>query len=149
MALLILILAMSGISCSVDDTDTPLFTGAPVVIVTMHEYGFDYDRGIPSGQVAFRFVNAGNATHAPILQPLGDDLPAIDAQLRGPNRVAVEPFAGVLPVQPGETRTIVVHLAADQRYALICTASDEGESHALKGMTSEFRTPPRAGENGS
>lgn len=142
-------LALTLSSCSVGDTDTPLFTGAPVVMVTMDGYNFDYDPGIASGQVVFRFVNAGDTTHAPILQPLGDDLPAIDAQLRGPNRVTVEPFAGVLPVQPGETRAIVVFLEPDQRYALICTASDDGESHALKGMTSEFRTPPRPDDNGS
>lgn len=134
-----------GVGCAGHRSKPPLFGGSPEFVVTMREYEFDYSHGIPSGQVIFRFVNAGKAGHAPILQPLDEDLPPIDEQLHGPNRVAVQPFASILPRQPGQTSTIVVQLVPNQRYAFICTASDSGQSHALRGMNSEFRTPPGDG----
>jgi hypothetical protein len=107
----------------------------------MDEYRFEYDQQIPSGRVIFRFENHGELSHQPDLVPLADDIPPIDEQLRGPTRAVVFSLAGVLGRDPGETGTFAVDLAPGQRYALICFARNEdGSSHALLGMSSEFRT---------
>lgn len=109
----------------------------------MREYRFEYPPAVPSGRVVFRLVNAGRREHQPDLLPLGDDFPPIDEQVRGEQRRVVTPFAGVPPRGPGETGTFAVDLAPGQRYAFVCFAEDpDGRSHALEGMTSEFRTPP-------
>lgn len=119
--------------------EQPLPSAPPVVVVTMTEYRYDYDPVIPAGRVVFQFVNEGSEDHRPSLLPLPEDMPPIDEQLRGSERRAAVPFAGVATRDPGETGTFAVDLAAGQRYALICFAvAPDGESHALKGMASEF-----------
>ncbi len=118
----------------------PLPPGPPVVVVTMDEYSFDYDQQVPSGRVVFRFVNDGDVAHQPDVVPLPDDLPPIDEQLRGDARAVVFPLAGVPTRDPGETGTFAVDLAPGARYAIICFARNrDGASHALLGMSSEFR----------
>lgn len=112
----------------------------PVVTVTMDEYHYDYERGIPAGRVVFRFVNTGLLKHRPSLLPLNEEIPPIDQQLRGENRAVVTPFAGVGTTEPGEVSTFAVDLIPGQRYALVCFADDpDGEPHRLQGMNSEFR----------
>lgn len=124
----------------------PLPTASPVVVVTMREYRFDYNRTIPSGRVVFRFLNQGQVPHRPALVPLPEDLPPIDQQLRGSKRRAVSPLGGVFDRRPGTIGTFAVDLVAGRRYALICYARDpDGSSHAVKGMNSEFR-PLRPGK---
>lgn len=126
----------------------PLPSASPVVLVTMHEYRFDYTPTIRSGQVVFRFVNEGQVPHRPALVPLPEDLPPIDQQLRGSKRRAVTPLAGVYDRRPGATGSFAVNLTAGRRYALICYAHDpDGSAHATKGMDSEFRpaSPPQPG----
>jgi hypothetical protein len=106
----------------------------------MDDYSFDYDQQVPSGRVVFRFVNDGDVAHQPDVVPLPDDLPPIDEQLRGDARAVVFPLAGVPARDPGETGTFAVDLAPGTRYAIICFARNEdGVSHALLGMSSEFR----------
>jgi hypothetical protein len=100
----------------------------------------EYDHAIPAGRVVFRFVNVGEEKHRPSLLPLPEDVPPIGEQLRGSERRAAVPFAGIREVEPGESGTFAVDLSPGQRYALICFAiAPDGESHALKGMSSEFR----------
>lgn len=113
----------------------------PVVAVEMTEYRFDYEGPIPSGRVVFRVHNAGRVEHRLSILPLGEDFPPIDEQLRGTKRRAVSPYAGVPNRRPGERGTFAVDLVAGRRYAMICLVVDtpDGQSHALKGMTSEFR----------
>lgn len=114
--------------------------GPPVVEVIMTEYRFDYDRPVPAGRVVFRFVNAGQANHRPSLLPLPEDLPPITEQLRGDQRVVAVPFAGISTREPGETGVFAVDLEPGVRYGIICFArGPDGQSHALKGMASEFR----------
>lgn len=123
-----------------EENQAPLPRAAPVVVVTMREYHFDYNPAIRSGRVVFRFVNEGQRFHRPALLPLPEDLPPIDVQLRGSKRRSISPFAGVYDRRPGATGTFAVDLVAGRRYALICYARDpDGSSHALKGMASEFR----------
>ena len=122
--------------------EAPLPEPPPVVIVTMDEYEFGFDDRIPAGHVVFRFVNEGVLEHRPALLTLPDDLPPINEQIRGSQRAVLSPFAGVPTRLPGETGTFAVDLAPGQRYAFICFArGPNDESHALKGMTAEFRTP--------
>lgn len=114
-----------------------------MVTVTMREYRFEYDPVVPRGRVVFRFVNAGRLTHQPDLIPLTEDVPPIDQQVRGERRAVVTPFAGIAAREPGEAGTFAVDLEPGQRYAFVCFARDpdDGQSHALQGMTSEFRPP--------
>ena len=118
----------------------PFPSAPPVVVVSMREYRFDYDRAIRSGRVVFRLVNKGQVPHRPSLLPLPGDLPPIDKQLRGSKRRTLRLFAGVGDRRPGATGTFAVDLVAGRRYALICYAEDpDGRPHAVKGMSSEFR----------
>jgi len=116
----------------------------PAVVVTMQDVGryrFEYDPVVPGGRVVFRVVNAGRLVHRLALVPLSEDFPPIDQQLHGSERQAITPFAGVPDRLPGETGTFAADLAPGHRYALICFVEDpDGVSHALKGMSSEFRT---------
>ncbi|MDP8927597.1 MAG: hypothetical protein M3O70_03220 [Actinomycetota bacterium] len=133
-------LALLASACQPARTEPALPPGPPVVTVTLTEYRFEYDPNIPPGRVVFRFVNAGTVRHRPALIPLPESIPPIEEQLHGDQRVVTVPFAGIRGRDPGETGTFAVDLTADVRYALICFARDpNGESHALKGMASEFR----------
>lgn len=108
----------------------------------MEEYRFKYDKNIPAGRVVFEVVNTGRVSHRLSLLPLADDLPPIDVQLRGAERRVIEPFAGVNALRPRTRGAFAVDLLPGVRYAMVCFLVDESDrqSHALKGMTSEFRT---------
>jgi hypothetical protein len=126
---------------SASTVQAPLPPAPPLVVVGMDEYRYEYDQQIPSGRVVFRFENNGELPHQPDVVPLADDIPPIDEQLRGSTRAVVFPLAGALERDPGKTGTFAVDLAPGQRYAIICFARNEdGGSHALLGMSSEFRT---------
>lgn len=113
----------------------------PVVDVAMDEFRFSYQGPVPAGRVVFRIRNAGSVKHRLTLLPLEEDVPPIEAQLRGAERRLVKPFAGVPVRRPGKTGTFAVDLAPGRRYAIICfLRDDDGRPHALKGMTGEFRT---------
>lgn len=129
----------------------PLPTGAPVIDVTMREFAFDHTSDIPAGRVVFRVQNSGESVHRLSMFPLPEDLPAIDAQLRGTERRAITPFAAIYDKAPGKGGTFAVDLVPGQRYAFVCFVVDEGGSHALKGMSSEFRAkgPAQPAKGGS
>lgn len=134
--------AAAAVGCTGSGNDrSSLPGGPPVVSVTMTEYDFDHATPVPAGRVVFRFVNDGRLVHQPDLLPLPEDLPPIDEQLRGEQRSAIAPFAGIPPREPGEVGTYAVDLVPGRRYAFICFARDpdDDDSHALKGMTAEFR----------
>jgi hypothetical protein len=122
----------------------PLPKPPTVVTVKMREYHFDYNSSIPAGPAVFNVVNTGRIPHQMSLIRLDEDVPPIDVQLHGPNRRIVTPFAGVPLRNPGQDGTFAVNLVQGQRYAVICFLSDpwDGQSHALKGMNSEFRAGP-------
>lgn len=127
-------------SCSKSVPAQPLPPAPPVVVVTMTEYRFEHPPVIPAGRVVFRFVNGGREEHRPSLKPLPEDMPPIDEQVRGPQRRVSVPFVGLGTLRPGQSDTFAVDLIAGARYGLICFAvAPDGEGHALKGMTSEFR----------
>ena len=137
MALAVVVLG----ACQTSSSEPALPPGPPVVEVTMREYGFEYNPEVPSGRVVFRLVNAGRLAHQPDLIPLIEALPPIDQQVRGQERAVVTPFAGVRARQPGQVGTFAVDLEPGQRYAFVCFARDpdDDQSHALQGMTTEFR----------
>lgn len=114
----------------------------PVVVVTMDEYRFRPSATrLAAGRVVFRMVNAGREPHSPALVPLDEDVPPIDAQVRGAERRIVAPFAGVNTRLPGAVGTFAVDLVAGRRYAFVCYASTaEEKAHSKLGMTWEFRT---------
>lgn len=119
--------------------------GPAVITVTMTEFGYKIDRPVPPGRVIFRMVNAGHLVHEPNLFPLTDEVPPIDQQVRGDNRIVLAPFAGVPARQPGQVGAFAVDLEAGQRYAFVCFArTPDGQSHAKLGMAIEFRPPKKA-----
>lgn len=133
-------MALLAASCnSSRDSGAPLPAGSPLVDVTMRDFAFEHVSEIPAGRVVFRVHNAGEAVHRAALLPLPEDLPPIDAQLRGTERRAIAPFAGIYDRTRGQKGTFAVDLVAGQRYAFVCFVIDEGGSHALRGMSSEFR----------
>jgi len=124
----------------------PLPAPMPVVEVTMTEYRFDYTPPAVSGRVLFRVTNRGQENHELSLEPLTEDFPPIDEQLHGSVRRFLPPFAGVATQRPGQRRAFAVDLQPGVRYALICfSQAPDGQSHALKGMSSEFRAGPLPG----
>lgn len=110
----------------------------PSVTVVMHEYRFDHGP-VPRGRVVFHVDNRGHVVHRMSLVPLPEDLPPIEEQLHGTDRRTLFTLAAVPDTQPGASGTVAVDLAPG-RYAFICFLTDkDGQSHALKGMASEFR----------
>lgn len=106
----------------------------------MSEYAFAYPSSIPNGRVVFRVRNSGALDHELQLFPLAEDIPPIDAQLRGSQRRVLNALAGIPRREPGETGVFSVELVAGQRYALICFLNDGGKPHAVEGMASEFHS---------
>lgn len=118
----------------------PLPAGAPTVVVSMDEYAFHYDPQIPAGRVVFRFDNVGDLPHRVTMVPLTEDVPPIAEQLRSAERLFLAPFAGIPDRRPGFSGAFAVDLIPGVRYAFICFVVDaDDESHASKGMASEFR----------
>lgn len=116
-----------------------------MVDVTMRDYEFDYAPPSRSGRVVFRVFNDGKTPHQLSLLPLDEDIPPIEQQVRGSERRAVTPYAGIPPHAPGTGSGFAVDLVPGRRYAFICfVTTPDGESHAVKGMTSEFRAPGTA-----
>lgn len=106
----------------------------------MVDYRFEYDPLPASGRVLFRVTNSGNVNHSLSLLPLTDDIPPIDQQLRGTERRAIVPLAAIKARPPGAATTFAVDLVPGVRYAMVCFVEDGQGYHALRGMTSEFRT---------
>lgn len=105
----------------------------------MREYGFDHASLVAAGRVVFRVRNAGTLTHELVLVALPEDFPPIDVQLHSGDRQGVDTVAAVHNRPPGTTTTFSSDLSPG-RYAFICFVKDpDGVSHALKGMSSEFR----------
>lgn len=135
----VVLLATSACTASSAPT-IPLPAGEPTVVVSMDEYGFHYQPDIPSGRVVFRFDNVGELPHRVTVVPLDEDVPPIVEQLQGSDRRTVSPLAGIPGRPPGASGTFAVDLVPGVRYALICFVEDaDGQSHASKGMASEFR----------
>lgn len=106
----------------------------------MADYRFHYGEAIAAGRVLFRVINTGSADHSLSLLPLTEDIPPIDEQLRGTERRAIVPLAAIKARPPGTATTVAVDLAPGVRYAMVCFVDDAEGSHALRGMSSEFRT---------
>lgn len=133
-------LLLASCQSSAPDPVAALPPGPQQVEVEMSEYSFSYNTGITSGRVLFRVRNTGSVVHSLQMLPLSEDIPPIDQQVRGDQRLAVRPFAGVDALDPGTSTTFAVDLAPGVRYALLCFRADgDGTSHLLRGMTSEFR----------
>lgn len=131
------VFALVATACSAG-SGAALPPGPPTVEVSMSEYHFDY-RTVPRGRVVFRVVNRGHVAHRMSVVPLPEDLPPIQAQLHGDERRALSTLAAVADTQPGGTGAVAVDLASG-RYAFICFITDnDGQTHASKGMASEFR----------
>lgn len=138
-ALAVVILAASSCASSASP-GIPLPAGAPTVVVSMDEYSFNYEPLVPAGRVVFRFDNVGQLPHRVTMVPLTEDVPPVDQQLQGSERRSVSPFAGIPSRPPGASETFAVDLVPGVRYALICfVEDDDGQTHATKGMSSEFR----------
>lgn len=118
-----------------------------VVNVTMTEYRFERPSVIPAGRVIFRVHNAGKIQHVLQLAPLPEDFPDVAMQASGklPPR-HTEELGGIPALLPGETDQFAVDLVPG-RYTLLDLMLDrDGQTHAQKGMTSEFRVAGRVPE---
>ena len=107
----------------------------------MREYRFDYRPTVERGRVVVRATNAGTVNHDLVLVALPDDFPPVDQQLHAETHLPVVTLAAVNAHPPGTGSTFAVNLEAG-RYAFLCFVKDpDGQTHALKGMSSEFRVP--------
>ena len=110
-----------------------------VVPVVLREYRFDYEPPAAPGRVVFRVRNGGKLSHELLLLPLPEDFPPIREQVRGKTRRAVGTLAFLKPLRPRRSGVFAVDLKPG-RYAMVCLIEGpRGETHAMKGMTSEFR----------
>jgi hypothetical protein len=140
--LAILVAAALPASCEAGGAGgAPLPPSPTNVDVVMTEYRFEHQVEIPAGRTVFRVTNAGAEPHSLVLVELTEDVPPIDTQLRSSERRGADTYAQVPERPPGSRDTFAVDLLPG-RYAFICFVRDAGgESHALKGMSSEFRVP--------
>jgi hypothetical protein len=105
----------------------------------MREFRFEQAPLAAEGRVVFRVRNAGNVTHELVLVALPEDFPPIDEQLRSEERQGVDTVVAIHDRPPGNRTTFASDLQPG-RYAFICFVRDpDGVSHALKGMSAEFR----------
>lgn len=133
----LLVSVLVFVSCA--RAEPPLFSGPPVLTVTLDEMSFGHSPNAPRGRVRMRMENVGRIDHRLVLAPLPEDFPPITQQLSGEERRPITPIAGIPDRAPGETGQFAVDLVPG-RYALICFYVDpDGKSHADKGMASEFR----------
>ena len=84
--------------------------------------------------------NVGRIEHKLTLVPLPDDFPPVDVQRkRVDDPKIVDPVAGTLPVQPGDSASFAVDLAP-VRYGVYCfIVEPKGRQHYRIGMVAEFR----------
>lgn len=107
----------------------------------MREYRFEHPPRALRGRVVFVVRNTGSVPHELILVALPEDFPPLDQQLRSDERRGADTLAALRDRKPGSRGTFSADLPSG-RYAFACFVRDaDGESHALKGMTSEFRVP--------
>lgn len=105
----------------------------------MSEYRFDYRPPKAAGRTLLRVHNDGRLAHNLVLIPLDDSIPPLDQQLRGSDRLIVQPVASLPERETGQSGTFAVDLERG-RYGLVCFVQDpDGVQHARKGMSSEFR----------
>ena len=133
-------LALLATSCGEDEGDKPpLPPRAKVLNLTAKEYRFDYRRPASPGRFVLRMRNAGRVRHEVIMVELPASFPPIKEQIRGKKRRLLGTLSYLKPVAPGSTGKFAVDLKR-ARYAMVCQrAAPDGESHALKGMATEFR----------
>ncbi len=133
-----LAITLLAVSCQTRAATLP--RGPQVVDVEMREYAFEHTRRIERGRVVFTARNVGRLNHELVMVPKPEDVPPIAEQLRGSRRRTVAALASFPPRPPGASAAFAVDLVPG-RYAFLCFLVDEGSrvSHALRGMTSEFR----------
>lgn len=72
---------------------------------------------------------------------MDEDEPPVAEQLADDTREGVRPFAGVAPLEPGETTAFAVDMEPEARYMLAdFSESPDGDSYADQGWHGEFRT---------
>jgi hypothetical protein len=117
--------------------------------VTLDKDGVSYSTPVPAGRVQVRVVNEGDTPHGLTMLPLGDDEPPIGELLTNDTAEVRAPFAGVPPLEPGQTARFAVDLDTGRRYALYDSTTKpgdlQGRSHAQTGWHTEFRTPGELG----
>ena len=124
-------------SCTAGATVLP--PAPPVVHVTMDEHRFEIEEdSVPPGRVVFSVKNVGDDDHRLALIPLPDDFPPIHEQVRSREHRFVQELAAIPDTPPGSEAAFAVDLERG-RYGVACFAVDGGETHAEKGMVTEFR----------
>jgi hypothetical protein len=133
-------LALLATSCGDDGSDEPpLPPRAKQLNLTAKEYRYDYRPPASPGRFVLRMRNAGGVRHEVIMVELPEGFPPIKEQLRRKKRRLLGTLSYLKPVSPGRTGKFAVDLKR-ARYAMVCQrAAPDGESHALKGMATEFR----------
>lgn len=117
----------------------PLPPPAPVVPLTMREYGFNLGSTIPTGRVVFEVTNTGRLEHEVVLLALPEGAPSVAEQLRTGKGLTLRTQAVLPRLAPGAGTTFAADLVPS-RYALLCFVKDgDGQDHVRKGMTAEFR----------
>ena len=136
------LLALCGALVAGCRGEAALPRGPAIIDITMREYRFERDpnQRIAEGRVVFRVRNAGQVEHQLIVLDIPESLPrSFDQQLRSPKRQAALPLAILSNRRPGRTGAFAVDLPAG-RYGIACfLKAADGKSHAVKGMSSEFR----------
>jgi hypothetical protein len=139
------LLGVLGWGAVVSGPPSQLPSDPPEVTVTLDENELQHTGPVPAGRVVFRVANRGDNPHRLSVWPLSDDEPPIGDQLTNDKTEIRAPFAGIAPLEAGETTAFAVNLEPDARYALVDTQGDpedaEGRSYAQQGSHAEFRTP--------
>lgn len=80
----------------------------------------------------------GDDDHRLALIPLPDDFPPIHEQVRSREHRFVQELAAIPDTPPGAEAAFAVDLERG-RYGVACFSVDGSETHAEKGMVTEFR----------
>jgi len=118
----------------------------PTTEIKMTEFRFHFIKPASAGPVIFKMSNEGTLRHNLTLLALPPDFPPLAKQIHGSERRPIVPLAGSPGQEPGATESFAVDLLPG-RYGLICSLIERTteQTHAVKGMFSEFRITPSGG----
>lgn len=115
----------------------------PQLTVTHHNDGIEVARPVAPGRVVVKVINRDDTAHGLTMVPLGDDEPPIGDLLTDDTAQLRAPYAGMPPLEPGETARIAIDLFPERRYALYDPTPNPDDPHerlhARTGWHAEIR----------
>lgn len=134
-SLAVAVAVTTAISLTGGSEPGPLPSDPPKASVRITESGLEHPKSVKPGRVVFQVTNDAEDEHRLSMLPMSDKEPPISEQLADGQAEVVMPFAGIGPLEPGETTMFAADLEPNARYAVADFTADPG-----RGWHGEIRT---------